>query len=200
MCTVRIMLKMASEAVPMKTVTSQFGSLFKNTTQVVHSHKLHNTSTFLACASMGGKNNLGLSNSLSQSCLCHSISECVRELPFLLFRSIAGLFALKKKIEDVVLRTELIATAALEHEEARRMEQEEMIRNYDLWNDPSKSNDILVELVDSARAVDALKDLTYKVIYLSSLDLPLPKTEFRASSIPSIELASVEFCRQRKQN
>ncbi|XP_031382038.1 peptide chain release factor PrfB3, chloroplastic isoform X2 [Punica granatum] len=55
-----------------------------------------------------------------------------------------------------------MATSALELEEARRIRQEEMIRNYDLWDDPAKSNDILVELADSARAVDALKDLAYK--------------------------------------
>ncbi|OWM78921.1 hypothetical protein CDL15_Pgr003092 [Punica granatum] len=73
-----------------------------------------------------------------------------------------GLFSLKKKIEDTVLRAELMATSALELEEARRIRQEEMIRNYDLWDDPAKSNDILVELADSARAVDALKDLAYK--------------------------------------
>lgn len=74
-----------------------------------------------------------------------------------------GLFSLKKKIEDAVLRAELMATSALELEEARRIKQEEMIRNYDLWDDPAKSNDILIKLADTARAVDALKDLAYKV-------------------------------------
>ncbi|KAK4799795.1 hypothetical protein SAY86_025160 [Trapa natans] len=87
---------------------------------------------------------------------CSSIdgkSKAYREL---------GLFSLKKKIEDAVLRAELMATSALELEEARRIKQEEMIRNYDLWDDPTKSNDILVKLADTARAVDALKDLAYK--------------------------------------
>ncbi|EXB93962.1 Peptide chain release factor 2 [Morus notabilis] len=74
-----------------------------------------------------------------------------------------GLFALKRKIEDAVLRAELLAPVALEVEEARRNKQEEMIRAYDLWDDPAKSNEILAKLADSAKVVDALKDLTYKV-------------------------------------
>ncbi|XP_031258766.1 peptide chain release factor PrfB3, chloroplastic [Pistacia vera] len=73
-----------------------------------------------------------------------------------------GLFSLKKKIEDTVLRAEMLAPTALELEEARKIEQEEMIRGYNLWDDPTKSNEILVKLADSARVVDALKDLKYK--------------------------------------
>ncbi|PON64549.1 Peptide chain release factor 2, bacterial [Trema orientale] len=74
-----------------------------------------------------------------------------------------GLFALKRKIEDAVLRAEMLAPVALEHEEARRNKQEEMVRAYDLWDDPAKSDEILAKFADSARVVDALKDLTYKV-------------------------------------
>ncbi|XVE61076.1 hypothetical protein DITRI_Ditri06bG0010800 [Diplodiscus trichospermus] len=73
-----------------------------------------------------------------------------------------GLFSLKKKIEDVILRAEMLAPTALELEEARRIKQEEMIRDYDLWDDPAKSNEILVKLADSVKLVDALKDLKYK--------------------------------------
>lgn len=74
-----------------------------------------------------------------------------------------GLFALKRKIEDAVIRAEMLAPVALEAEEASRNKQEELIRAYDLWDDPSKSNEILAKLADSAKVVDALKDLTYKV-------------------------------------
>ncbi|KAF4373633.1 hypothetical protein F8388_025327 [Cannabis sativa] len=73
-----------------------------------------------------------------------------------------GLFALKRKIEEAVLRAEMLAPAALEREEAKRNKQEEMIRAYDLWDDPAKSDVILAKLADSAKIVDALKDLTYK--------------------------------------
>ena len=75
----------------------------------------------------------------------------------------SGLFSLRRKIEDAVLRAEISARTALEMEEARWIEQEEMIRNYDLWDDLNKSNDILVKLADSAKVVNALKDLKYKV-------------------------------------
>ncbi|KAL5743830.1 hypothetical protein ACOSQ2_026946 [Xanthoceras sorbifolium] len=73
-----------------------------------------------------------------------------------------GLFSLKRKIEDAVLRAEMLAPTALELEEAKRIKQEEMIRGYDLWDDPAKSNEILVKLADSNKVVDALKDLNYK--------------------------------------
>ncbi|XP_039028428.1 peptide chain release factor PrfB3, chloroplastic-like isoform X2 [Hibiscus syriacus] len=65
-------------------------------------------------------------------------------------------------IEDVILRAEMLAPTALELEESRRIKQEEMVRDYDLWNDPAKSNEILVKLADSVKVVDALKDLKYK--------------------------------------
>ncbi|XP_076955311.1 peptide chain release factor PrfB3, chloroplastic-like [Bidens hawaiensis] len=74
-----------------------------------------------------------------------------------------GMFSLRKKIEDSVNRSEMLGLTALEFEEARRIKQEEMVREYDLWDDLAKSSDILIKLADSAKVVDALKDLTYKV-------------------------------------
>ncbi|KAF8395755.1 hypothetical protein HHK36_019706 [Tetracentron sinense] len=73
-----------------------------------------------------------------------------------------GLFSIRKKIEDAVLRAETLAPTALELEEARRIKQEEMIREYNLWDDLAKSNEILVGLADSTKVIDALKDLRYK--------------------------------------
>lgn len=61
----------------------------------------------------------------------------------------------------------MFAPIALEMEEARWIKQEEMIRNYNLWDDLTKSNDILVKLADTAKVVDSLKDLKYKVILCS---------------------------------
>ena len=58
----------------------------------------------------------------------------------------------------------MLAPAALELEESRRIRQEEMIQKYNLWDDVTKSNEILVKLADSSKVVDALKDLTYKVM------------------------------------
>lgn len=74
-----------------------------------------------------------------------------------------GMFSLRKKIEDSVNRAEMLGLTALEFEEAQRIKQEEMVREYDLWDDLAKSSDILIKLADSAKVVDALKDLTYKV-------------------------------------
>ncbi|CAN4118543.1 unnamed protein product [Withania somnifera] len=73
-----------------------------------------------------------------------------------------GTFALKRKIEELVLRAEMLAPTALEFEEARRLKQEEIIREYDLWDDVAKSNEELVQLAESTKAVDSLKDLRYK--------------------------------------
>ncbi|KAM1748177.1 hypothetical protein ACFX12_009194 [Malus domestica] len=73
-----------------------------------------------------------------------------------------GLFSLKKKIEDTVLRAETLAPMALELEEGRRNKQEQQIRDYNLWDDTAKSNEILSKLANSAKVVDALKDLTFK--------------------------------------
>lgn len=73
-----------------------------------------------------------------------------------------GMFSLKKRIEDSVLRAEMLAPTALEFEEAKHVDQEEVIRDYDLWDDLGKSNEILAKLADSAKVVDTLRDLTYK--------------------------------------
>ncbi|KAL2535020.1 Peptide chain release factor PrfB3 [Abeliophyllum distichum] len=73
-----------------------------------------------------------------------------------------GMFSLRKRIEDSILRAEMLAPTALEHEEARHVKQENIIRDHDLWDDPGKSNEILIQLADSAKVVDALKDLKYK--------------------------------------
>ncbi|XP_050226582.1 peptide chain release factor PrfB3, chloroplastic [Mercurialis annua] len=73
-----------------------------------------------------------------------------------------GLFSLKKKIEDAVLRAENSARPALDLEEARWIRQEEVMRESDLWDDLVKSSEILGKLAHSAKAVDALKDLKYK--------------------------------------
>ncbi|KAK3039642.1 hypothetical protein RJ639_027233 [Escallonia herrerae] len=72
------------------------------------------------------------------------------------------MFSLRKKIGDSVSRAEMLAPTALELEEERHIKQEKVIREYDLWDDLAKSNEVLVKLADSAKAVDALKDLKYK--------------------------------------
>ncbi|PRQ34621.1 putative peptide chain release factor [Rosa chinensis] len=68
----------------------------------------------------------------------------------------------KMIIEDVVLRAEMLAPLALELEEERRNEQEQLIRDYDLWDDTAESNEVLAKLADRVRVVDALRDLTYR--------------------------------------
>ncbi|XP_043696787.1 peptide chain release factor PrfB3, chloroplastic-like [Telopea speciosissima] len=73
-----------------------------------------------------------------------------------------GLFSLRKKIEDAVLRAEVLASKALESEEAKQIKQEQMIREYNLWDDLTKSSKILFELADSTKVVDALRDVRYK--------------------------------------
>lgn len=74
-----------------------------------------------------------------------------------------GLFALKRKIEDAVVRAEILAPVALEIEEAIRNKQEEIIRDSNLWDDPAKSDEILAQLAHSSKVIDGLKDLTFKV-------------------------------------
>lgn len=74
------------------------------------------------------------------------------------------MFSLRKRIEDSVLRAEMLGPTALELEEAKHVNQEEVIRDYDLWDDLGKSNEILVKLADSAKVVDTLRDLKYKVL------------------------------------
>lgn len=81
------------------------------------------------------------------------------------------MFSLRKKIEDSVIRAEMLAAPALEHEEARRFKQEEMVREYDLWDDLAKSNEVLVNLADSAKVIDSLRDVTYKVMCIFVLVL-----------------------------
>ncbi|KFK34955.1 hypothetical protein AALP_AA5G215700 [Arabis alpina] len=73
-----------------------------------------------------------------------------------------GLFSIKKKIKDVVLKAEMLTPNALELEEEQWIKQEETMRYFDLWEDPTKSDKILLELADRAKAVDSLKDLKYK--------------------------------------
>ncbi|XP_072982871.1 peptide chain release factor PrfB3, chloroplastic [Typha latifolia] len=73
-----------------------------------------------------------------------------------------GLYALKKKIEDAVGRVEMVAPTALGLEEARRIRQEEMLREYNLWDDFARSYESLADLADAMKVVDDLKDLRYK--------------------------------------
>ncbi|KAL9232611.1 hypothetical protein vseg_007702 [Gypsophila vaccaria] len=74
-----------------------------------------------------------------------------------------GMFSLRKKIEDAVLRAEMLAPHALQLEEDKRIRQEEKIRDYNLWDDPMKSNEMLAKFARSAKVVDALKDVRYKI-------------------------------------
>ncbi|MED6170493.1 hypothetical protein PIB30_031481 [Stylosanthes scabra] len=74
-----------------------------------------------------------------------------------------GLFSLRRKIEDAVHRAEMFTSTALEIEEAKRTKHEEILRAFDMWDDPAKSNEILVKLANSIKVVDSLKDLRYMV-------------------------------------
>ncbi|XP_030525729.2 peptide chain release factor PrfB3, chloroplastic [Rhodamnia argentea] len=126
--------KMAAEAVLVRRSISSasFGSKWR--TPQPHKFEVSRC-TVCACSSVDGRN------------------KFYKEL---------GLFALKKKIEDAVQRTEMMAPTALQIEEARWVKLDGLIRDYDLWDDPAKTNDALVKLADIASAVDALRDLTYK--------------------------------------
>ncbi|KAK9125132.1 hypothetical protein Scep_013978 [Stephania cephalantha] len=73
-----------------------------------------------------------------------------------------GMFSLKKKIENAVVRAEILATTTLELEEARRIKQEELLREHNMWDDVVKSNEILIKFADTTKVVNALKDLRYK--------------------------------------
>ncbi|CAH2050013.1 unnamed protein product [Thlaspi arvense] len=42
------------------------------------------------------------------------------------------------------------------------IKQQEMVRQYNLWDDLAKSNEVLVKLADSYKIVAALKDVQYK--------------------------------------
>ncbi|ESW17557.1 hypothetical protein PHAVU_007G249100 [Phaseolus vulgaris] len=101
-----------------------------------------------------------------------------------------GLFSLKRKIEDAVLRAETFTSTALEIEEATRIKQEEMVRDFDMWDDPAKFSDILVKLANSAKVVDSLKDMKYKVeeaklinqlAEMNAIDYGLYKQAYEAS-------------------
>ncbi|MQM13587.1 hypothetical protein Taro_046511 [Colocasia esculenta] len=73
-----------------------------------------------------------------------------------------GYFSLKKKIEDAVVRAQVIASTALKVEEARRIALEDGFQQYNLWDDIKKSTDSLRRLSTATKVVDALKDLQYK--------------------------------------
>nr|CAB3465421.1 unnamed protein product [Digitaria exilis] len=73
-----------------------------------------------------------------------------------------GLYSLKKRIEDAVVRVETTASSALELEEARRIEQEEVLRKRNLWDNPAKSHETLSALADAIKVVDHLKDLRFQ--------------------------------------
>ncbi|CAD6272278.1 unnamed protein product [Miscanthus lutarioriparius] len=73
-----------------------------------------------------------------------------------------GLYSLKKRIEDAVVRVETTASSALELEEAQRIKQEEVLRKRNLWDNPAKSHETLSALADAIRVVDHLKDLRFK--------------------------------------
>lgn len=101
-----------------------------------------------------------------------------------------GMFSLRKRIEDSVLRAEMLAPTALEVEEAKRVNQEEVVRDYDLWDDIGKSNEILIKLADSVKVVDALRDIKYKaeeakliteLAELDSIKYALFRQAYRAS-------------------
>ncbi|KAL5067151.1 hypothetical protein RYX36_018038 [Vicia faba] len=116
---------------------------------------------------------------------CHSINNNDKDI----YKQV-GLFSLRRKIEDAVNRAEMYASTALEMEEASWIKQEEMVRDSDLWDDPTKSNDILVKLANSAKVVDSLKDLRYKVeeaqlikqlTEMNAIDYGLYKQAYNAS-------------------
>ncbi|WOL11989.1 peptide chain release factor PrfB3, chloroplastic isoform X1 [Canna indica] len=73
-----------------------------------------------------------------------------------------GLYSLKKKIEDVVSRAEMVAPTALEMEEASRIKHEEVLRGHSLWDDLDKSDACFTALADAIKIVNDLKDLRYK--------------------------------------
>ncbi|XP_010672948.2 peptide chain release factor PrfB3, chloroplastic isoform X1 [Beta vulgaris subsp. vulgaris] len=74
-----------------------------------------------------------------------------------------GMFSLRKKIEDAVLRGEMLAPTVLHLEEEMHVWREEEMLDYNLWDDPVKSNEMLAKLADRAKVVDTLKDLAFKI-------------------------------------
>ncbi|KAJ1375478.1 Peptide chain release factor class I/class II [Sesbania bispinosa] len=81
---------------------------------------------------------------------------------------------------DAVLRAEMFASAALEMEEARWTKQEEVVRDCDLWDDPAKSNDILVKLANSAKVAEEAK-LIKQLAEVNAIDYGLYKQAYDAS-------------------
>ncbi|XP_020585874.1 peptide chain release factor PrfB3, chloroplastic isoform X2 [Phalaenopsis equestris] len=74
-----------------------------------------------------------------------------------------GLFSLKKKIEETVNRAEMMAPGAMKFEEERRIKQEEVLRECNLWDDDiTSSNESLSAFADSIKAVNNLKDMWHK--------------------------------------
>ncbi|KAL3533687.1 hypothetical protein ACH5RR_007208 [Cinchona calisaya] len=73
-----------------------------------------------------------------------------------------GMLALRKKIEDSILSAEILAPTAIELEDAKRIKQEEVIRECNLWDDLAQANEVLVNLAECNKVVDSLKDLRYK--------------------------------------
>ncbi|KAK8928264.1 hypothetical protein KSP39_PZI017585 [Platanthera zijinensis] len=74
-----------------------------------------------------------------------------------------GLFSLKKKIENTVKRAEMIAHAAMELEEERKIKQEVALRTCNLWdNDISTSIESLTDLADNIKLVNDLKEVLHK--------------------------------------
>ncbi|KAL7097805.1 hypothetical protein ACP275_10G166200 [Erythranthe tilingii] len=119
---------------------------------------LFNETQFKNCRNFSNKNPrtraaANFSSRASQEPLNDSKNKFYKEL---------GMFSLRKRIEDSVLRAEMLTPTALELEEANHINQEEVIRDYDLWDDLGKSNDILIKLANSAKVVDTLRDLKYK--------------------------------------
>lgn len=74
-----------------------------------------------------------------------------------------GTFALRKKIEDAVLRGEMLAQTVLQLEEEMQTWRDEHMRGYNLWDDPVKSNEMLAKFADRSKVVDTLKDLAFKI-------------------------------------
>lgn len=74
-----------------------------------------------------------------------------------------GMFSLRKRIKDSVLLAEMLTTRALEHEVANHIGQGEVVQDFNMWDNLSESNELLMKLADSAKVVDSLQDIKYKV-------------------------------------
>lgn len=58
----------------------------------------------------------------------------------------------------------MLAPIVLQLEEEMHVWREEKMRDYNFWDDPVKSNEMLANLADRAKVIDTLKDLVYKVM------------------------------------